>query len=638
MSTRLEKLFSRTPGQRRGAFGALLAGLIVVPLAVAGLFAGALATADQRVDTLPAIVVNNDEIVTTTLPDGSEQPVLAGRLLVTELTKPSDDGSEATGFDWTISNSADAAAALASGDAYAVLTIPKDFSASVTSLGGAAPTQADLGIRTDDAHSFLAGSVAQSVGTAMSGVFGREITSQYLNGLYTNLAMLGESLTQAADGAAQVSTGVTGVATGLDSLAGGTAAAASGASSAATGAASFSSGVTEYTQGVTGLSDGLTRLSTGAAGLAPLATGLPAYAAGVQANADGFRQLNAAMQSDPRVADYAPALLQLQGGLDALAAQSTGISQAGTGLEGVLDGVSQSANGASLLSAGGSDLRGGASDLATGVAGISTGLSQLVTGTTDAAAGARLLESGAVELASGLQDGADSAAPLTDTDPVTTAAVVSEPVGITAERDNAFASIGPVIGMVFVPIGLWIGALAIFLVMKPLSALALASTASTGNLVARSLGRAFGIAAAQAVVVVLLLHSTLGVSWSILPSTLAFTVFLAFVFAAVHHFLTAAFGRVGIVVSLVLLALQLTAVGGLYPIELVSAPFQMISPFLPLTWAVRGMQAIVSGGGGSAGGPAAILLIFALVSVLASYWTVASRRGARSFGLAQARS
>ncbi|TFC29056.1 YhgE/Pip domain-containing protein [Cryobacterium sp. TMT2-18-3] len=638
MSTRLEKLFSRTPGQRRGALGALMAGLIVVPLAVAGLFAGALATADQRVDTLPAIVVNNDEIVTTTLPDGTEQPVLAGRLLVTELTKPTDAGSEATGFDWTISNSADAAAALDSGDAYAVLTIPKDFSASVTSLGGAAPTQADLGIRTDDAHSFLAGSVAQSVGTAMSGVFGREITSQYLNGLYTNLAVLGESLTQAADGAAQVSTGVTGVATGLNSLAGGTAAAASGASSAATGAASFSSGVTEYTQGVTGLSHGLTRLSTGAAGLAPLATGLPAYAAGVQASADGFRQLNTAMQSDSRVADYAPALLRLQSGLDALAAQSTGISQAGPGLESVLDGVSQSANGASLLSAGGSDLRGGASDLATGVAGISTGLSQLATGTTDAAAGARLLESGAVELASGLRDAADSAAPLTDTDPVTTAAVVSEPVGITAERDNAFASIGPVIGMVFVPIGLWIGALAIFLVMKPLSALALASTASTGNLVARSLGRAFGIAAAQAVVVVLLLHTTLGVSWSILPSTLAFAVFLAFVFAAVHHFLTAAFGRVGIVVSLVLLALQLTVVGGLYPIELVSAPFQVISPYLPLTWAVRGMQAIVSGGGGSAGGPAAILLIVALVSVLTSYWTVASRRGARSFGLAQARS
>ena len=636
MSTRLEKLFSRTPRQRRGAFVVLLAGLIVVPLAVAGLFAGALATADQRVETLTAIVVNNDEIVTTTLPDGTEQPVLAGRLLVTELTRPAGDGSPTAGFDWTISNSKDAAAALASGDTYAVLTIPKDFSASVTSLGGATPTQADLGIRTDDAHSFLAGSVAQSVGTAMSGVFGREITSQYLNGLYTNLAVLGESLTQAADGAAQVSTGVTGVATGLDSLAGGTAAAASGASAAATGAATFSSGVTEYTEGVSGLSDGLTQLNTGAAGLAPLATGLPAYAAGVQSSADGLRQLNAAMQNDPRVADYAPALLRLQGGLDALAAQSPEVSQAGPGIEGVLGGLSQSTSGASLLSAGGGDLRGGAGDLATGIAGISTGLAQLASGTTDAAAGARLLESGAAELAGGLQDGADSAAPLSNTDPATTAAVVSEPVGITAERDNAFASIGPVIGMVFVPIGLWIGALAVFLVMKPLSAIALASTASTGGLVARSLGRALGIAAAQAVVVVLLLHITLDVAWSILPSTLAFAVFLAIVFAAVHHFLTAAFGRVGIVVSLLLLALQLTAVGGLYPIELVSAPFQVISPYLPLTWAVQGMQAIVSGGGGSAGGPAVILVIFALVSVLASYASVVGRRGARSFGLAQA--
>ncbi|TFC95175.1 MULTISPECIES: YhgE/Pip family protein [Cryobacterium] len=637
MSTRLEKLFSRTPGERRWTVGALLAGLIVVPLTVAGLFAGALATADQRVDTLPAIVVNNDEIVTTTLPDGTEQPVLAGRLLVTELTKPSGDGSAATGFDWTISNSTDAAAALAAGDAYAVLTIPEDFSSSVTSLGGTAPVQANLDIRTDDAHSFLAGSVAQSVGTAMSGAFGREITAQYLNGLYTNLAGLGESLTQAADGAAQVSTGVSGVVTGLDSLAGGTAAAASGASTAATGAATFSSGVTEYTQGVTGLSDGLTQLNRGAAGLAPLATGLPAYAAGVQATADGFSELNAAMQSDPRVADYAPALLEIQGGLDALAAQSPGIRQAGPGIQGVLDGVSQSATGASLLAAGGGDLRGGAGELATGVAGISTGLSQLATGTTDAATGARLLETGAAELAGGLRDGADSAAPLTDTDPVVTSAVVSEPVGITTERDNAFASIGPVIGMVFVPIGLWIGALAIVLVMKPLSAIALASTASTGGLVARSLGRAFGIAAAQAVVVVLLLHSTLGVAWSLLPATLAFAVFLAFVFAAVHHFLTAAFGRVGIVVSLVLLALQLTAVGGLYPIELVSTPFQLISPYLPLTWAVQGMQAIVSGGDGGAGGPAAILMIFALVSVLASYATVARRRGARSFGLAQVR-
>ncbi|TFD77725.1 YhgE/Pip family protein [Cryobacterium fucosi] len=638
MSTRLERLFSRTPGQRRWAFGSLLAGLIVVPLAVAGLFAGALASADQRVDTLPALVVNNDTFVTTTLPDGSEQKVLAGRQLVTELTGPATAGSPSTGFAWAISNSADAAAALAAGQAYAVLTIPADFSASVTSLGGSTPTRADLGIRTDDAHSYLAGSVAQSVGTAMTGVFGRDITAQYLSALYSNLSGLGESLTRASDGAAQVSSGVTGVATGLDSLASGTASVASGAASAASGAAALSSGVAGYTGGVDALSSGLAGLGTGAAGLSRLSDGWAQYAGGVGSAADGFGSLTAALLANPTNAPYAQSLADYQAALDTLAGQGTALSgQTTTAISGVQGGIAQSAAGASRLAAGSAALRTGASELQAGISGLSDAVAGLSGGTAAAASGAHQLESGAGELASGLKDGAASASRLGETDPEQTAAVVSEPVVIVSSRDNPVDSIGPIIGMVFVPVGLWIGALAIFLVLSPLSATALASTAGTGRLVGRGLGRAFLVAAAQAVVVVALLHNSLGVSWLLLPSTLAFAVFLAFVFVAVHHFLVAAFGRVGIVVSLVLLALQITAAGGLYPIELVAKPFQSVSPFLPLTWAVRGMQAITAGDGGNAAAPAAFLALFALAAVLLSLWTVARRRGARSFGVALTR-
>jgi putative membrane protein len=197
--------------------------------------------------------------------------------------------------------------------------------------------------------------------------------------------------------------------------------------------------------------------------------------------------------------------------------------------------------------------------------------------------------------------------------------------------------------MIFLPVGLWLGALAIFLALRPLTAFALASTTSTGRLVSRGLFRAFGISAAQAAVVVVLLHTTLGLSWSLAPATAAFAIFLAFVFTAVHHLLTVAFGRAGLVASLVLLALQLVSVGGLYPIELVAAPFRALSPFLPLTWAVQGMQGIISsattGASGSADifGAVGILTLFALGSVLLSFWTVARRRGARSFGLAVAR-
>jgi putative membrane protein len=641
MSTALDKLFSRTPRQRRLAVAALVAALVVVPLAVAGMFTAALASADERVDTIPAMVVNNDAFVTTTLPDGTEQNILAGRLLVTELTASNPDaanGENTAGFDWTISNAEDAQAALAAGDTYAILTIPKDFSASITSLSGTSPVQADLDIRTDDAHSYLAGSLAQSVGTALTGAFGQAITSQYLEGLYTNLALLGESLTDAADGAAELATGVSGVASGLDSLATGTSAAATGAASAATGATSYASGVEKYTTGVSGLSAGLNELNAGAAALAPLTTGLPAYADGVQGTTAAFTALNEKMQADPNVAAYAGALAQIQAGMTALNTQSGGISAAGAGIGSVLDGVSTTATGASQLAASGPALAGGANDLASGVHGISTGLGSLATGTESAQAGAHALETGADTLATGLAEGADGASIFTETDAAASAEVVSDPVGVTTERDNTIDSVGPVIGMIFVPVGLWIGALAIFLLFTPLTRAALASTTSTGRLVRRGLGRAFSIAAAQAVLVTILLHSALGVAWTLLPATLGFALLLAFVFVALHQWLTVAFGRVGVVISLVLLALQLASVSGVYPIELVATPFRILSPFLPLTWAVNGMQAIVSGTGGAAvGSAAAILLLFAIGSVLLSSWSVARKRGARSFGPALAR-
>ena len=186
MSTRLSRLFGSTPAERRVRYGVLVAAVIAVPLAVAGLVSGAFAGATENIETIPAVVVNNDEMVTMTLPDGTEQPVLAGRLLVTELTAP-----ETAGFSWTISNDDEAAKLLESGDAYAVLTIPSDFSSSVTSLSGETPTKANLDIRTDDAHGYLAGSVAQSVGDAMTTTFGRELTAQYLEGFYSNLAAVG---------------------------------------------------------------------------------------------------------------------------------------------------------------------------------------------------------------------------------------------------------------------------------------------------------------------------------------------------------------------------------------------------------------------------------------------------------------
>lgn len=619
MSSSFETLYSRTRRHRQWALGSALAAIIVVPLAVAGLFAGALATADERISTIPAIVVNNDTLVTTTQPDGTEQQVLAGRQLVTELTSP-----ETAGFAWSVSNSEDAAEALASGRAYAVLTVPSDFSASITSLAGEEPQQANLTLKTDDAHSYLVGSAAQSVGTAMAGAFGREITNLYLTTFYEQLGALGTSLSTAASGATEISTGVGSLASGLESL-------SFGAAGAASGASTLSSGVTDYVDGVEGLSAGLGQLSAGASQLSALRTGLPELAAGLRQSSEGFQALNQQLQSQPANAPFAEALNQYQAGQEALAARGGALGQAGGAVGGLVDGLAQSARGADQLADGGGSLTSGAADLAGGV-------DELSTGTASSAAGARQLVGGATELAEGLESGAEQASSLGGTDPTVTAEVVAEPVGITTTRDHPLDSISPVIGMVFVPVGLWIGALTIFLILRPVSALGLASTASTGRLVLRGLGQGIAIGAVQALAVVGLLHTALGVPWNLLPATLTFAIFVAAIFVIVHHALTIAFGRFGVVISLVLLALQLTSAGGLYPLEIVAEPFQNISSFLPLTWAVRGMQAIITGGGGSGVGASVLALaVFGVIGILVSFAVVASRRGAESFGFTPAR-
>ena len=687
MSARLSRLFGSTPAQRRTRYGVLVAAVIAVPLAVAGLMSGALGGAGDNLEQIPAVVVNNDEMVTMTLPDGTEQPVLAGRQLVTELTGP-----DTAGFAWTISNDDEAAERLASGDAYVVLTIPADFSESVTSISGDSPTQANLDIRTDDAHGYLTGSVAQSVGDAMSTAFGRELTTQYLEGFYSNLAAMGGALGDAADGATQLSSGVGGLANGLGTLADGVGSAASGASDAANGATQYADGVAQYTNGVDGIANGLTSYSAGvakytqgvdgiagglgqldasAAQLDALSDGWDQYVGGISAGVGQVEQVATPLIEEleqlavdqpelaPQIDEAIAGIQQTLGGLTTLSTSgqqlaagtrsgidgvqggisrlSGGAAQIAAGSAGLRDGASGLASGATQLAAGSSGLRDGASGIASGVGELAGGLGSLHSGTSDAASGATKLATGAGTLADGLTTGAEEATALTDIDAAKTAEVVAEPVTVEATRDNEIESTGEVIGMLFVPIGLWLGAMAMFLVFRPFGREALRSTASTGGLVWRTLARAGLLALAQAVTVVLLLHGALGVDWSLLPQTLGFAALLALAFTALHSFLTVWLGRAGLLVSLVLVALQLAASGGLYPVEILSGPFQAISPFLPLTWAVQGMQLIVAGaGGGAVAAAAGVTTLFGLIGVAGTLFVVGRRRGIRSIGFAAA--
>ncbi|MCU1412557.1 MAG: hypothetical protein JWR04_3264 [Rhodoglobus sp.] len=547
-----------------------LAAVVLIPLAFAGLFVGAVGQGDTALDSIPVAIVNDDTLQTTTAPDGTEQNVFAGRQLVTELT-----GSK--GFDWTITNKKDAAAALKSGDVYAILTVPSNFSSSILSLSGDNPQKADISIRTDDAHSYLTGSVAQVVGQTMADTFGNAITAQYIGGIYSSLGELGTSLGTAADGAAQLSTGAT----------------------------QLSSGLTQYTDGVRSLSDGLYQLSDGAAGLTDLSSGIGTYTGSVSQISAGLTALAPAMSSaDPALTAQFNALVS---GLAKAAGQGGTLADStSTAISGVQDGIAQSAYGAYQLSQNGPALVDGANGLA----------------------------SGATSLSTGLQSGADQI-PATNADAAASSAeIAADPVQLSVSTDNPVSKVGQVVATFFIPLGLWIGALAVFLVLRPITRRALTSTARNGRLVASAIARASLVTGAQAVLLTALLHGALGVGWDLLPATLGFSLLTALAFTAFHYLLTIGLGRAGLVVSLFLLAVQVTSTGGIYPIQLLSTPFQVVSPFLPLTYAVSGMQGILSGGDpGSVIVSALTLLAFGAGSIVISLFAIRRTRRAGALGL-----
>lgn len=546
-----------------------LSAVVLVPLAFAGLFVGAIGGGNDALEHIPVAVVNEDEMQTVPQADGTDQIVFAGRQLVTELV-----GAE--GFDWTITNSEDADAALKAGDVYAVLTVPENFSTSILSLSGDDPQQADISIRTDDAHSYLTGSVAQVVGQTMTDTFGKAITAQYIGGIYSSLGELGGSLTAAADGASQL----------------------------ANGATSLSSGLSQYTDGVDSLAYGLSQLEDGAAGLSQLSGGVATYTGGISQLSALMSSIDLSTVTDPMAA------AQLQGVRDGLVQAANGgatlSGQASAAVSGIQSGIAQSADGAWQLSSGGGALVDGANGLASGATDLATGLT-----------------AGAAQI------------PATDADAAAASAeVAADPVGLSVTTDNAVTEVGQVVATFFVPLGLWIGALAVFLVLRPVTRRALVSTARNGRLVATAILRASAVTTAQAALLVVLLHGAIGVSWALLPATLGFSLLTALAFTAFHYLLTIGLGRAGLVVSLFLLAVQVTSTGGIYPIELLATPFQVISPFLPLTWAVDGMQGIIAGGSvGSVVGSALVLAAFGIGSALLALFAIRRTRRATALGL-----
>ncbi|MCR4511712.1 YhgE/Pip domain-containing protein [Aeromicrobium sp. 50.2.37] len=639
----------------------------IVPLFYGALYIWANLDPTGRLDNVQAAVVNEDEMIEVAGQDGEKQPVAVGRELAANLI--GDDSRN--NYDWLLTDAADARAGLADGTYKAVLTIPKDLSKAATSTSGdpSAAVQGRLDLKTNDAVNFVNGQIADRILDAAKSSLNAQVTETYLGNLYLGFTDIKASLEEAADGAGQLADGAGELGDGANQLSDGTAQLADGATTLADGTRRLATGANQLDDGVGQLAGGLGQLEDRTAPLPgqteQLADGAEQVATGVAGFDRIVQQVVGAItgstdEIDERLGTLeqslrdaatacresgAPAAqcADLDAAADSAATARTQIDglvgQAGTigeqsaalneGARRVADGnreladnvpalvgaIGDAADGADRLRSGTSQLADGADDAATGADRLADGAGQLTDGANQLADGAGALRDGALELQSGLSDGSEQVPDYTEDERDQLAKTAATPVTDAADRLNKVSSYGEGLAPYFMALALWVGAMSIYLLLRPLSARAVASAAGSVRTALAGFVPGAALSLVQAVLLVGVLLGVVGVGASQPWLLLGLAVLTGLVFTAINQTFIAWFGGAGRFLAIVFVCLQLTAAGGTYPIETSPSFFGFLHSLLPMTYAVHGFRAATAGGTEGVAFDAFVLVVFALLAL-----------------------
>ncbi len=673
-----------------GSPRALLAlfALVLVPLVYGGLYTWANESPTTRVDQIAAAVVNLDEPVTLKGADGKDQIVPLGRVVVGKLT--SSDSASNFAWTLTDAATAESGLKTGTFGAVLTIPADFSRSATSTNGAPADARAARLSLRTDDAVNYLDGSIAKAIATTTSAEAARTVTEGYLSAMYAGYGTLHDQLSSAADGAGKLASGandlttgagkaatgagdlasgVDKIASGAGDLASGAGSLASGADQAATGLRQLSSGLStidskvaalpvgtrSLADGAAQVSGGLSALATGAGqtstGAAALSTGLTAYTSGVDglaatcaasgasatfcANLSGLAAQSAGLRAGATGVSGGTA--QLSGGLIQLVPGATqlagGVDQLADGMPALADGLHQSATGAATLASklpqlatGAHQIADGADQLASGAESAATGADQLTSGLTSLADGSAKLGSGATDLSTGLGEGVSKIPTYSESERATLAAVAAAPIVADVTRDNAVKNNGAGLAPYFMALALWVGSLAVYLLLRPLSPRALASGAPSPLVALAGYLPGALLGAAQGATLALVLQWWIGIGAASTWGLIGVGVLSGLTFVAMNQALVGLLGAPGRFVAVILAGLQLASAGGTYPVATAPGFFGWLHDVLPLTYAVDALRRVVAGATDGLGTDITALLLTLVGSLLVSMYAAHRQR------------
>ncbi|MFC4652355.1 YhgE/Pip family protein [Lactococcus nasutitermitis] len=321
---------------------------------------------------------------------------------------------------------------------------------------------------------------------------------------------------------------------------------------------------------------------------------------------NGMNQVNTAMTGQ-----VLPGMNQLNTGLTSFhSVLQTGTSQLDTGFGQFSQALNQANSGAQQLAQKSETLKTGSNQLATGLTQLqgnngtltqgsnqlAQGASQLASGSKELSAGGNSLENGLSTINTGANHlagaltGAKNGLSATNTAKIN-ADSIARPLKVShTDRDNT-ANNGVGMAPYMIAVALFVGAISTNIMLG--TSLSHKQWKNGRDFILAKIGTNGVIAVGQALIVtgaVYALGLRANYGWGMLFGT----ILISLSFMALVTFLNMWLGKVGAFVSLVLLIVQLAASAGTYPLQLTAKVFQVINPWIPMTYAIRLLRQVIS--------------------------------------------
>ncbi|MES5895428.1 YhgE/Pip family protein [Bacillus cereus group sp. RP43] len=332
---------------------------------------------------------------------------------------------------------------------------------------------------------------------------------------------------------------------------------------------------------------------------------------GVKTLTDGIEKLmNAQNEFVSKFHGFGEGLSNAKVGVDKL---NNGSGQLIDGVTQLADGSSQVTGGLGTLSVGASQMTGGITQLAdgssqvtTGIGTLNGGLNKMSTGSTQLIDGVNKLADGSGKVTDGLVkvndgsgtlaeklgEGAEKTGEVKGTDK--TYDMFASPVKVKTEKLAEVPNYGTGFTPYFLSLGLFVGALLLSIVYPLRDTVGVPKSGFSWFI--SKFGVLLSVGIIQAIVADVILLFGLGVEVQSIPYFILFSIVTSLAFISLIQCLVTAFGDAGRFIAIITLIIQLTTSAGTFPLELIPKFLQPFHAWLPMTYSVSGLKAVVSSG------------------------------------------